>query len=483
MRQGINNNPFRLAVPLLLALLWSCGGTEHTPDGPEAEERGEAEMVFTLSAEAEGSRADANADKYPLQDNELIHNYTLVFFKQKSSDGSYVEAGSFSGTLESVSRVAEVPVTLPCGTYHCVAMINRKTLNSNEYNVSAANVNRWTDGGRSVWSYQGNLNALDADSYVPMTGVADVKFTKTGSARNAYIRVSRLPAKMIFEFRNLSCQDITVRSVGLTGVEREGGSNFCPGHVRQVSRWPTDESTAALQCVCQGKQKIWSFGTSNSDYAERPVLAANSGDAGMQMRYFYVREAQKPWELRSYAEGGYENLYKSFFRIRVNFSRGSSADTNEYALLNTETIDPNQQVIVPVTFTDYEVGLDVFEYAPIGGVPHINKTEEGYDIYSFRYGNQIAVSPVVRDRVTGKVVDPRLVTFLNVTESNYTNYGPWNGEGGKPRLSADATEWIGELGGGSGTSKVEMDIAVRQSFDSDVAEIYHRTVYIQKLVP
>lgn len=210
---------------------------------------------------------------------------------------------------------------------------------------------------------------------VPMTGY-QTNLQVTGRQTEPFnIEVVRLVAKMELRFTNGGERDLTIHSVTLSSMGAD-----------RVFFFPRYESL--------GLQPVLPTPYVQADLTHNigATLPALSADTYTHASAFYLLEGT--------ARQLVSNCYKITARVTHEAGQGLEASTDDIVALLTDihSVNRNDHIIVPITFTDWLIEPKVTFYPPIGGYP-VMITEERQQEFYVRFGSMGEFSIMPRPRI------------------------------------------------------------------------------------
>ena len=427
----------------LLAAVFATSCSEEIGHDPEADGRTVAvDMVIATRATGTPEAAQANVEK--------IHTWWVAFVDK---NGIVRRVESRDLLLTSYVEQERIEVNVPTGTYTLYAFANitpqeLKTETGLEFIVGSAYPSAVETAEYTL------VQHWPPGTDLPMSGKQQV--TVTGRANEVFsIEVVRMLAKMDVRFANESRKQITINSLKMSQSATDKVP-LLPDYTYLESGWDTD-----VPCTAREYLRTYS-----SLLAAAPVLGAYDGvSAKGYYDIFYVRESQANYNVTGR------------YLMAVNITReGGHPEDLLFALTkDLRSIYRNDHVVIPVILSDYQVSLDVNFYPPIGGYPAVI-TEESDEGFYCKFGTEgdFEIYPKVEDTYNGYALlygtgDPKF-TYTITTVSDPSNIFTT-----VPAVTSTG-EILGELGTGTGTAYVDMEITVSRTGVTD--QIYDRRIYI-----
>ena len=419
---------FRLYIILLSATCLALAGC----DGEDSPSHSGAAPAHTVTMSI-GSRAFVQT-----ADNELINSWWMAFV---APDGTVVqtidrsEAHDTQGQMLPRTAVERETfnVSLPDGIYRVYAFAN--------FTGSSPSANIWgikkgekmPDLDAASWA-----TGIDNDSNIPMTGFNTITVPATESS-TLVVEVVRMFAKLQFDFKSTSSsQGKILKSIKVHNAQTSK-IKLLPDYASLAGgapSLPTDATDSALEYT--GLNISLDAETSFSRYIFESTAATHP--TGHYVLEFDIENRDHP---------GTETLTALAYQL--------------------DHITRNDYIVIPVTFTDWSLRLDVHFYPPIGGYPAVIVDSKGDEFYA-RFGSSglFEITPRVTAGDTGAAVpsDKYTVTISPESGSNIFSRIPVCENG----------EIVGELAEGqTGTAVLNLDITVS---DDALRQTFTRKLFI-----
>ena len=270
-----------------------------------------------------------------------------------------------------------------------------------------------------------NWTSVNNTKGIPMSNWQEIEIKSDNKSYTLY--VCRMIAKVEFQFKNETGQDVTVKNVTISDIT----SNDTP-----VKLMPGTSVTAE-----NTKQ-------SEPDIEVVPVeVTASLGDA-------VALSAGQTTSVTVYVNESQVQSDYGLFRLTLTIDRGTGEEEElRYALLSDENskwtwIARNDHRIIPITIDDYKLDLVPVDFPPIGVYPaSVKEDEEGTFTCTFYAGGKFYLAPVVTRYSAG------VPLTIDVFKA-------WNGTGADAQVTgaAEGKIHIGEERGAGamvyGTSEV-----------------------------
>lgn len=405
----------------------SCTGNE----GPDRESN-ESSNLVTMSIASRATAGTHAADG----DNELINSWWMAFV---APDGTVVEtldrAEAYDPAGQKLPNSAvereTFNVSLADGTYKVYAFSNftGSSPSSNIWGIKKGE--KMPDLSSKTWA-----TGIDNDSNIPMTGFCSFSVPSPES-QNLMVEVVRMFAK--FELV-LNTSATTKKTLKRIKVHNAGTSaiKLLPDYALLDGAAPSLPVEAA-----------------NSDLEYTVDMPLNTAPKSFRHYIFESTAAAHP-----------TGHYVLEFDIETGDSSTETISALSYQL---DHITRNDWVLIPVTFTDWALRLDVRFYPPIGGYPAVVVDSKGDEFFAkFGSSGYFEIIPEVSDSNTGTVLTADKYTVAVTLESGseiFSRTPAWeNGE------------LVGELAEGSaGTAVVTLAITVN---DDALRQTFTRKLYI-----
>lgn len=264
---------------------------------------------------------------------------------------------------------------------------------------------------------------------IPMSNWQDLEIKSDGKTYTLY--VCRMIAKVEFQFKNETGQDITVKNVTISDIT----SNDSP-----VMLMPETSVTAKTGITQTVNLPTLSDGASVL-VEEVKALKGDGTDA-----ITLSADATTPTSVTVYVNESKVQSDYGLFRLTLTIDRGTGEEEElRYALLSDESsnwtwIARNDHRIIPITIDDYKLDLVPVDFPPIGVYPaSVKEDEEGTFTCTFYAGGEFYLAPVVTRYSTGETLpygwgsnEANTWTISSFTEDStttiYTTPLSWNGE-------------------------------------------------------
>ena len=383
----------------------------------------------------------------PETDNELIHNWKVVFIDNSGTVRAIFDGGDINGVGKHADTFKG---ELPTGTYKVYAFANIPPAaftshTATTFTVGSAVAN--SDGlALDNAIFHGLENSKDPNLLVPMTGTRTV--TVTGRTEEPFaIEVTRLLAKVEFTFSNLTDRSVTINSVSF-GPKYTGDAKM----FHNPAGRPEIPATATLTTA--------------------PVLDGNALRASTMAPGVGYDEGAHGWLYLH--ESVPDSHPTGRYLVNVELTRADGTTDVVTALTQADVIpyiNRNDYIQIPIAISDWLVDFDVLFYPPIGGYPAVLKESQGKDFY-FKFGTQGTFNLIPRIR-RAQADSPYLqpsqyeitVSAAPPTSTFFTKVPAPDSNG----------EIIGELSGEEGTAAINVSVHIKGTA-TDL--IYTRTIYI-----
>lgn len=267
---------------------------------------------------------------------------------------------------------------------------------------------------------------------IPMTSISGQDVTVTERVSQTFgIEVRRMMAKLQFDFRNPTPQDVYVHSISvgdmtlnkLTAPESPGTpvKPFLLMNPEEARTPVGAELEKVFPADLQKTTLTYNYGTAplkldkDYDYEHCKLTTGlfNPDVAPSASASFYVLESA------AHTEGINPNTFQLDFNV-TNTSDGSSplGDNMRYALTTSDGSKPgafnlihrNDWIIIPITIGEWVMDLTALSYPPIGGYPDAKVTSDQENIFSVKFSapGDIAFYPTIH-----KYYDASKFFYLN----------------------------------------------------------------------
>lgn len=414
---------------IMLLSLWACSSDDSVTPAP-------VNNSIIIS-----SRTEQTAD-----DNELIHDYTVVFVNGASTVCAVVNRAE---TAVKGFDYEEFEVEINPGIYTIYAFANCSALPDNIRDVL---------GTLSVGSplpanfpeLTAKLNAYYAPgSLIPMSGIMKGVTISGLPNSNLSVEVIRMLARIEFMFTNATSDPVEITGVSLLPV-------YC-GDVSALPMFETGSGKIARPVLLPG---------SVAEAVEHKIGAELQGGQSNLASHFYIRESvadQHP---------------SGLFSMSVKVIRNDRAEEELYALTpDLNVVRRNDYIQIPIVLTDYMLDVDTEFYPPIGGYPAVVVEHNNNEFY-IRFGSsgRFIITPRVRNTSDGTFVSPSCIDIH--IEAVDDPSGILDGDN-DTKLQEQAGELLGTLASGTarGTARIELHITVNEP-GKPVSRTFKRNFYI-----
>lgn len=413
----INQVKMMGALMLCTSLLCACANEEDiiTADGTS-----KVQLVISAPFNQTPSRA-ANEGQYVAQATavELMESYVVAVTAKGSSDiVGYVAVDGLGGVEESL-----VDLQLRPGNYTVYGFANIPTaylagLGIKQGGTIPASLGDArtlipsipTDAGKP---FQGpalvpaSLLGTTAFPAIPMTSIAGQDITVTERVNQTFgIEVRRMLAKLQFDFRNPTPNDVYVHgiSVGDMTLNKKTGSDKYPFLLMnpEEARTPIGaDLTKVFPADLQKATLTHNYGSAplklNKDYVVHKLLDGtfDPAYAPSASATFYVLESA------AHTDGVNPNTFQLDFNV-TDTNDGSSplGDNLRYAITNPDNltlIHRNDWIVIPITIGEWVMDLTAFSYPPIGGYPDAKVASDGENVFHVKFSapGDIAFYPTI----------------------------------------------------------------------------------------
>lgn len=387
------------------------------------------------------SRTEQTAD-----DNELMHDYTVVFVNSASTVCAVVDRPE---TDADGFDYEEFEVELNPGTYTIYAFANRSALPAN-IREALGSLSTGTPLPDNFSSLTAHLNAYHTpESLIPMSGIMSGVAISNRPNAGLSIEVIRMLARMEFLFTNATADPVKITEVSLLPVYS--------GNVSALPVFENGTREIARPVLLPG---------SVAEAAVHQIGAELQGDQSSFASHFYIRESvadQHP---------------SGLFSMSVKVIRNNRAEEELYALTpDLNAVRRNDYIQIPIVLTDYTLEVDTEFYPPIGGYPAVVVEQNNNEFYiHFGSSGKFVITPRVRRTSDGTIVAPAHLN-VNIVEVDDSS-GILDGDNGA-KIEEHAGELLGSLATGTarGTARIELDITVNEP-GKPVSRTFKRNFYI-----
>ncbi len=381
-----------------------------------------------------------------VDDNELIHDYTILFVNNVSTVCAIVERSESAATG---FEHEEFDVELNPGYYTVYAFANLTALPDN-IRTAIGSLSKGSALPEDFRSLTADFDAYAvAGTLIPMSGVINGIEISSRPGVNTSIEVIRMLARVEFEFSNASSDPVDI-----TGV------TFGPVYSGNVTALPIFDGNSrdiARPVILEG---------CTPSTVEHDLDVHLEGSQRTLTSHFYIRESVAD----SHPTGQ--------FTFAVKVQRNGREEEELYALApDISAIRRNDYIQIPVVLTNYSLDIDTEFYPPIGGYPAVVVEQNNHEYY-IRFGSsgKFTIIPRVRRSADGTFVAPAYldVEIDKVTDSS----GILEGDDGR-KIKVQSGELLGTLASGPsrGTAVVNLGITVTEP-DRPASRTFRRNFHI-----
>lgn len=335
---------------------------------------------------------------------------------------------------------------------------------------------------------------------IPMTSIAGQDVTVTERVNQTFgIEVRRMLAKLQFDFRNPTPNDVYVHgiSVGDMTLNKKTGSDKAPFLLMNPEELRTpvgDDLTKVFPADLQKATLTHNYGIDplkldkDYDYEHCKLSSGlfNPDVAPSGSAVFYVLESA------AHTKGANPNTFQLDFNM-TNTSDGSSplGDNMRYALTTADPSKPgafnlihrNDWIVIPITIGEWVMDLTAFSYPPIGGYPDAKVASDGENVFHVKFSapGDIAFYPTIHKYYSAAdffyLNDPNRIkdssTSISVTGDPIFSVAPTMGTAG---------EYTATLGTTSGKATVTITTTFYPNYpDKTVEKPFTAIIYVEKV--
>lgn len=348
---------------------------------------------------------------------------------------------------------------------------------------------------------------LDTEDFpaIPMTSIAGQDVTVTERVNQTFgIEVRRMMAKLQFDFRNPTPNDVYVHgiSVGdmtlnkLTAPESPGTPEkpFLLMNPEEARTPVGDDLTKVFPADLQKATLTHNYGSAplkldkDYDYEHCKLSSGlfNPDVAPSGSAVFYVLESA------AHTDGVNANTFQLDFNM-TNTSDGSSplGDNMRYALTTADPSKPgafnlihrNDWIVIPITIGEWVMDLTAFSYPPIGGYPDAKVASDGENVFHVKFSapGDIAFYPTIHKYYSAAdffyLNDPNRIkpssTTISVTGAPIFSVAPTMGTAGEYTATLNTT---------SGKATVTITTTFYPNYpDKTVEKLFKAIIYVEKV--
>lgn len=412
----------------------------------------------------------------PTQENERIHNWSVIFILQSDRIIKDVCTGTGTPTSGDLTDTHTFTPNVPDGKYDIVAFANmedteiRKLVlgeTSPATTLKGATALPLKDIKESPYTFAKMENGKVEVDLVPMSGYREgVKIegnNEVGNAKNRNsVEVIRMLAKVEIIFYNPTATQVNVREIKF-------------GNVQTNATWLMPDY-AALDKSEKGAVVSAGFSAANADHKAavtiEPSIQYVEPKGGVHKEIFYVRESDA---ILTNAEGG--NFFMLSMQLILN--ENNTPVSQHYASTDRlKWINRNDHIVIPVTIQDYYVDWEVCYYPPIGGYPAVledSRPDEFYYFCDFKTPGEFEIKPEIRDSKGNPVNEGFTLTVGTITDEDKIFEAA-------PKVSLNGDEILGTVGTNAGDAVVSVTITIN-SESSESPIVRTRNIYIRRSQP
>ena len=292
-----------------------------------------------------------------------------------------------TGTKRIYSFANITPAQLETALELTVGDISSQTLVGNVLTDEAVKAATFAPQGNN-WTSANNTKGI------PMSNWQEIEIKSDNKSYTLY--VCRMIAKLEFQFKNETGQNITVKNVTISDItSNESPVMLMPGTSVTAERGITQ--TVNLPTLSDGASVLVEEVKALKGDGTDAITLSESEDATTSTSVtVYVNESQ--------VQSDY-----GLFRLTLTIDRGTGEEEElRYALLSDESsnwtwIARNDHRIIPITIDDYKLDLVPVDFPPIGVYPaSVKEDEEGTFTCTFHAGGNFHLAPVVTKYSTGE---------------------------------------------------------------------------------
>lgn len=397
-------------------------------------------------------------------ENELIKDWWVIFVDNTNHIVKYIERPTPTGSPTAVEK-EDFELEIRTGDYTAYSFAN----------ITKAQVETAIGGSDplAVGNTMPDLTAITFDvsslngtsegaKAIPMSSKPQAVRFASGGMQFIELEVVRMVAKMEFQFKNESPKDLAIKKLTINRVENPNVL-LLPNYT-----WLNDDD--GWQFSNLGTASDW-------ERSYSPVnLTMKGGTAPTYTDKFYMVESMADFSTPS------QN-----FIMSLDITRNGKDEQLHFMLDKTtnnkriQTIYRNDHVVIPLTISDYAIGLDASSYPPIGGYPEATVVEdEDLEAFYCTFNTQgvFSIKPVVYRASTGTNVMYGDWVYLDwsTTDKFLVEGDLFVLKDGKPDLTVDSStgEIIGKLNTTIGTACISVKIKIVAT-----GQYYIRRIFIK----
>ncbi len=228
-----------------------------------------------------------------------------------------------------------------------------------------------------------NWTSVNNTKGIPMSNWQELNITKDNETHWLY--VCRMIAKLEFQFKNETGQDVTIKNLTINDITANASAvSLMP------SQSVTEGMTATLRPTLNDNRERQSVNLWTTNETSVTVVPGATS-----VQTLYVNESAVATTSRY-----------GLFRLTLTIDRGEGVEELRYALVSNENdnwtyISRNDHRIIPILIEDYKLDLIPVDFPPIAVYPSSVKEEEGVFTCTFHAGGEFELIPVVTKYSTG----------------------------------------------------------------------------------
>lgn len=342
---------------------------------------------------------------------------------------------------------------------------------------------------------------------IPMTSIAGQDVTVTERVNQTFgIEVRRMMAKLQFDFRNPTPNDVYVHGISVGDMTlNKFTAPESPGTPEkpfllmnpEEDRTPVgDDLTKVFPADLQKATLTHNYGSAplkldkDYDYAHCKLSSGlfNPDVAPSGSAVFYVLESA------AHTDGVNANTFQLDFNM-TNTSDGSSplGDNMRYALTTADDTKPgaftlihrNDWIVIPITIGEWVMDLTAFSYPPIGGYPDAKVASDGENVFHVKFSapGDIAFYPTIHKYYSA-------ADFFYLNDPNRIKSGttsitvddPSHIFSIAPSVLGSAGEYTATLSGTKGKATITVKTTFYPNYpDKSVEKPFTAIIYVEKV--
>lgn len=460
----------RLLLFPLLFLLFAAGFSACSDDAPQEADTPTSPHQFRIEI--------ASADMFPtnragtavdVEANELIKQWMVIMVKEGKIEKIF---RGQPGSEQDKVNVATFTGAAGPRDFHCFANVSEnevvKMYRSAGYAGTTFTEGASVPGSEALKrigfpvSHTGMIpGKTSADFSIPMSNMEEQVYVDANTTVRLY--VYRILSKVRFQLMNNSGTTLRLKGIEMGDITADNAD----GAPSQVCFFPPRNEQGAIATIFPKDENGNDIHQSHSRFSFFSSSAGEELAAGATLtKEYYISPSvsQHPTQ---------------HFPLWVEIDGVAGMQTERFALTSLSSIRRNSIVTLPIILTGYDMTLQAFHYAPIGGYPavKVERKDDGEFYCIFSGSGDFALRPSVyayADRLSpSKWIDINQTSI--VTDKTLTVDDPQHIFDVLPRFNGGA-EIVGTLGNTTGTATVKLSLQIKVS--EALTQTFTRIFYV-----